>query len=84
MKKRSLSLIASIAIMASSLGTTEFRDAIKNGKLSGDATATYEMRDSKRDIGTYYRSSAYSVGSAELIYKTADFHNFNLAYGLRG
>jgi len=42
------------------------------------------MRDSKRDIGTYYRSSAYSVGSAELIYKTADFHNFNLAYGLRG
>lgn len=84
MKNRSLSLVASIAIAFSTVGAAEFDDAFKGGKLSGDVSATYEMRDSKEDLGDYYRSSAYSVGSAELIYKTDSFYNFNLAYGLRG
>lgn len=86
MKNRSLSLVASIAILGvfSTVGAAEFDDAFKGGKLSGDATVTYEMRDSKEDLNDYYRSSAYSVGSAELLYKTDSFYNFNLAYGLRG
>lgn len=84
MKKRSLSIVASIAIAVSSVGASSFDEAIKNGTLSGDATVTYEMRDSKKDIGSYYQDSAYSVGSAELIYKTDSFHNFNLAFGMRG
>ena len=84
MKKRSLSLVACIAIAVSSVGAAEFDDAVINGKLSGDATVTYEMRDSKKNLDNYYNDSAYSVGSAELIYKTADFHNFNLAFGMRG
>ncbi|MCK9491857.1 MAG: hypothetical protein M0Q24_07185, partial [Sulfurimonas sp.] len=84
MKKTSLSLVACIAIAVSSVGAAEFDEAITNGKLSGDATVTYEMRDSKKGLDDYYRSGAYSVGSAELIYKTADFYNFNLAFGMRG
>lgn len=86
MKKRSLSLVTFIAIASafSALGAEDFAEAIKNGKVSGDAALIYEMRDSKENIGSYYNDSAYSVGSAEIIYKTDSFYNFNLAYGLRG
>jgi len=61
MKIRSLSLVALIDIAVSG---ADFDDAFKNGKLSGDATVTYEMRDA--DKGVYYTDNAHSVGSAEL------------------
>lgn len=58
-------------------------EALSNGKTTGDATVTYENRNQKVESGNYYNDSAYAVGSAELIYKTADFNHFSLTYGLR-
>lgn len=86
MKSTKLSIVATIAILGVFCGVNagEFDEAFKNGKVSGDVTATYEQRDQDVETGSYYNNSAYAVGSAELIYKTADFHNFSLAYGLRG
>jgi hypothetical protein len=86
MKSTKLSVIAAIAIMGifSGVNAGDFDDAFKNGKVTGDVTVTYESRNQKKELGAYYSDTAYSVGSAELIYKTAAYHNFSLAYGLRG
>ncbi len=88
MKNSKLSIVATVAILGifSGVNAGEFDEAFKNGTVTGDATATYEMRDQDKPNpeAIYYSDSAYAVGSAELIYKTADFHNFSLAYGLRG
>lgn len=86
MKSTKLSIVTTIAILGifSGVNAGEFDEAFKNGTVSGDITATYEQRNQDIETGNYYNDSAYSVGSAELIYKTADFHNFSLAYGLRG
>ena len=86
MKSTRLSIVATIAILGifSGVNAGEFDEAFKNGKVSGDVTATYEQRSQDTETGNYYNDSAYAVGSAEVIYKTADFHNFSLAYGLRG
>lgn len=61
-----------------------FDDAFKNGKISGDVTVTYEKRDQDVETGSYYDNSAYSVGSAELIFTTADYNNFSATLGFRG
>jgi len=88
MKSTKLSLVATIAIlgMFSVANAGDFDEAFKNGKVSGDITATYEMRDQDKPdpAAVYYNDSAYAVGSAELIYKTDKFYDFSLAYGLRG
>ena len=88
MKSTKLSLVATIAIlgMFSGVNASEFDEAFKNGTVSGDATATYEMRDQDKpdSAAVYYNDSAYAVGSAELIYKTDKFYDFSLAYGMRG
>ncbi|MBL4775376.1 MAG: hypothetical protein JKY87_04910 [Mariprofundus sp.] len=76
MRSTKLSLVATIAILGifSGVNAGEFDEAFKNGKVSGDATATYEQRDQKVENGNYYNNSAYAVGSAELIYKTDKFY----------
>ncbi|MFT7004939.1 MAG: hypothetical protein ACJAWW_002305 [Sulfurimonas sp.] len=86
MKNSKLSIVATLTILGifSGVNASEFDEAFTNGKVSGDVTATYEQRSQDVETGNYYNNSAYSVVSAELIYKTADFHNFSLAYGLRG
>ncbi|WP_294961327.1 Opr family porin [Sulfurimonas sp.] len=87
MKSTKLSLVATIAIMGmfSGVNANEFDEAFTKGTLTGDATVTYETRDQKDDDkGAYYTDEAYSVASAELIYKTAKFYDFSLTYGMRG
>lgn len=86
MKSTKLSAVAALAVfgMFSAVNAGGFDEAFQNGKTSGDVTVTYEMRDQDEEIGSYYNDSAYSVGSAELIYTTDDFNNFSATLGMRG
>ena len=85
MKTIKLSIAAiTIASMCTLANADSFAEAMQGGKVTGDVTVTYEMRDQDKEIGTYYDNSAYAVGSAEIIYKTGKFYNFSLVYGLRG
>ncbi|MFA7084053.1 MAG: Opr family porin [Arcobacteraceae bacterium] len=84
MKKISLS-IAAIATMTmmSSLSANTLSEALINGKVTGDLSVTYEVRDVKKDISTYYQDTAYSMGSVALGYKTDTFYNFGVNVGFR-
>ena len=84
MKKISLSLVAMVSIsLTSALSANTLSDALSNGKISGDLSATYEVRDLKKDLNAYYQDTQYSVGSIGLNYKTADFYNFGANVGFR-
>lgn len=51
MKKISLSLVAMVSIsLTSALSANTLSDALSNGKISGDLSATYEVRDLKKDL----------------------------------
>lgn len=84
MKKISLSLAAIATMtMMSSLSANTLSEALTNGKVTGDLSATYEVRDVKKDISTYYQDTAYSMGSVALGYKTDTFYNFGVNVGFR-
>lgn len=85
MKTIKLSLAAiTIASMYTLANADSFAEAMQGGKVTGDVTVTYEMRDQKKELNSYYDNSASAVGSVELIYKTGKFYNFSLVYGMRG
>ncbi len=77
-----LSFIAALSIY-STANAQSLADALTNGKISGEVTATYENRDFDFDSGTYYRSSAYSVGSFALKYETDIWNDFALTSKFR-
>lgn len=86
MKSTTLSLVAATTIlgMFSSADANALDDAFAKGKISGDITITYEARDQDKELNNYYNDSAYSVGSAELIYQTGVLNNFSATIGFRG
>jgi len=84
MKNLKLSLIAALAIgVTTTSGATTLSEALTNGKVSGEFTATYENRNFKKDTSSYYRDSAYSVGSFALKYQTGVWNNLSLTSKFR-
>ncbi|OCL96880.1 Opr family porin [Arcobacter porcinus] len=79
MKKFNLSLIAVLAISSASvIHASTLQEALKDGKVSGEVTLTTEERYFKKDIDSYYRDSAYGVGSFALKYETGVWNNLSL------
>lgn len=83
--KGRLSLVVLMVLsgVVSALNADELSESLKNGKISGDVTVTYESRNVDRQIGAYYADTAYSVGSIGLNYETAKFYNFSANVGMR-
>ena len=85
MNNLKLSIITSIAITtATSACAVSLNEALKNGTLSGEFTATYENRDFNKEIAnSYYQNTAYSIGSFALKYETAVWNNLQLTSKFR-
>ncbi len=86
MKTLKISLVTALALSAFSvsLSANTLEEALKNGKVSGDVSITYESRKQDKEISAYYSDTAYSVGSIGLNYKSAQFYNFSVNVGIRG
>ncbi|RXI47065.1 hypothetical protein CRU99_02600 [Malaciobacter mytili] len=86
MKTLKISLVTALALSAFgvSLSADTLEEALKNGKVSGDVSITYESRKQDKEISAYYSDTAYSVGSIGLNYKSAQFYNFSVNLGVRG
>ncbi len=84
MKSR-LSLLVSVVVLGASttLFAGDLSDALRDGKVSGDVSVTYESRSQDKEINAYYSDTAYSVGSVGLNYETAKYNNFSAAIGFR-
>lgn len=84
MERIKLSLLVISAISISSLANANtLSDALVNGKVTGDVSATYESRKQDKEVSIYYSNTAYSVGSIGLNYKTASFNDFTGEVGFR-
>lgn len=86
MKTLKISLVTAFALSTFSinLSANTLEEALKNGKINGDVSITYESRKQDKEISAYYSDTAYSVGSIGLNYKSAQFYNFSVNIGLRG
>lgn len=87
MKTMNLSIAA---ITALSLFTTananSLTQALADGKVSGEATVTYETRDMDKELpkwNNYYNNTDYSVGSFALQYQSGVWNNFDLTAKFR-
>jgi hypothetical protein len=81
-----LSLVAATALcLFSTASASSFAEALTSGKVSGEFAVTYEKRDFDNEANgaTYYRDSAYSVGSFALKYETGVWNNFSLTSKFR-
>ncbi len=79
MKNMRLKLIASLAVSLYTVSNaTYLEEALTNGKVNGEFTATYETRNFDKDNGSYYRNSGYSVGSFAIKYEIGVWNNLNL------
>lgn len=84
MRNLKLSMVAILAISSSCVvNASSLQEALTSGKVSGDVSATYESRHFDKDNGTYYRDSAYSVGSFALKYETGVWNNLSLTTKVR-
>ena len=84
MRDLKLSLITTLVIGATTTsGATTLNEALTNGKISGEFTTTYEIRDFDKDLNGYYRDSEYSVGSFALKYETGVWNNISLTSKFR-
>lgn len=84
MKKISLSLVALATLsLYGSANAQSFKEALTNGKVSGEVAATYENRSFDKDNGSYYRDSEYGVGSFALKYETGVWNNMSLTSKFR-
>lgn len=84
MKKISLSLVVLATLsFYSSANAQSFKEALTNGKVSGEVAATYENRNFDKDNGSYYRDSEYGVGSFALKYETGVWNNMSLTSKFR-
>lgn len=86
MKNLKLSMIAILAISSSSVvNASSLQEALTNGKISGEVSATYESRnfDKENPGATYYRDSSYGVGSFALGYTTGVWNDLSLTTKIR-
>lgn len=83
MKKTSLSLVTIMVIGFSTASASSLQEALTNGKVSGEITATYETKDFDKDNDSYYQSTGYSVGSFALKYETGVWNNLSLTSKFR-
>lgn len=84
MKKISLSLVVLATLsFYSSANAQSFKEALTNGKVSGEVAATYENRNFDKDNGSYYRDSEYGVGSFALKYETGVWNDLSLTSKFR-
>ena len=84
MKNLKLSMIAALAVGVCSVSSAEsLQEALKNGKVSGEVTATYEQRDFDKVESKYYQNTGYSVGSFALKYETGTWNNLSLTSKFR-
>ena len=76
--KKNLSIIASIALVASSLQADSFdiTDALQNGSFSGDVMIYHESIDATPNAG-------FTMGSLGFAYESAKFRGFGLNLGFR-
>lgn len=84
MKKFNVSLAVVAALsLYSSANAESLSEALTDGKVSGEFTATYEQRDFDLPESTYYQSTGYSVGSFALKYETGVWNDLSLTSKLR-
>lgn len=84
MKKFNLSLAVVTALsFYSSANAQSLAEALTDGKVSGEFTATYEKRDFDSPENTYYQNTAYSVGSFALKYETGVWNDLSLTSKFR-
>ena len=84
MKILKLSMIAALAVGACSVVNADtLEQALKNGKVSGEVTATYEQRDMDKVDSQYYQDTGYAVGSFALKYETGTWNNLSLTSKFR-
>lgn len=77
--KIGLSILAVISLYGG-LNAQSLSDAISNGKVSGEVTATFENRDVEKQLpmwNNYYSNTNYAVGSLALKYDTDSWYNFS-------
>lgn len=83
MRKVSLSLVAIMAIGFSTASASSLQEALTDGKVSGEITATYETRDFDNVTPGYYEDNAYGVGSFALKYETGEWNDLSLTSKFR-
>ncbi|MGB6327357.1 MAG: Opr family porin [Halarcobacter sp.] len=79
-----LAVVAAVSLY-SSANAQSLAEALTSGKVSGEIAATYENRNFDKEApgATYYRDSAYSVGSFALKYETGVWNNLSLTSKFR-
>lgn len=84
MKKFNISLAVIAALsFYSTANAQSLAEALTDGKISGEFTATYEKRDFDKVESTYYQNSAYGVGSFALKYETGIWNDLSLTSKFR-
>ncbi len=86
MRNLKLSTIAILAISSSYIANaSSLQEALTRGKVVGEVAVTYESRnfDNESSTATYYRDSAYSVGSFALGYETGVWSDLSLTTKMR-
>lgn len=79
MRKFKLSLVTTVILASAyTANANTLQEALTNGKVSGEVTATYEGRYFNKDTSAYYRDSGYGVGSFALGYETGTWNNISL------
>ncbi len=87
MKNIKLSLIAILAVGSCTIaGANSLSETLKNGKVSGEFTTTFENRSVDKELtkwSNYYNNTSYGVGSFALKYETGVWNNLSLTSKLR-
>jgi len=78
----SLAVVATLAV-CSTVNAQSLSEALKDGKVSGEVTATFENRNFDKDSGTYSQDTSYSMGSFALKYETAVWNNISFTSKIR-
>ena len=77
-----LAVVAAMSLYGSA-NAQSLAEALTNGKVSGEFTATYETKDFDKNVSTYYQGTGYSVGSFALKYETGAWNNLSLTSKFR-
>lgn len=87
MKTIKLSLVALAAMsLGTSLNANSLSEALSNGKVSGEFTATYENRNVDKELtkwSNYYNNTSYGVGSFAMKYESGVWNNLSLTSKVR-
>jgi len=87
MKTIKLSLVALAAMsLSTSLNADSLSEALSNGKVSGEFTATYENRNVDKELtkwSNYYNNTSYGVGTFAIKYESGVWNNLSLTSKVR-